>query len=100
MTDPIPDPTPAAEQAPPVEPTAEGLRSLSEGLRRIGEPLAAVLGNSQPPTAADLFEPDQTGARDLLAQVQEANSSRAGGWVTTNLAGQPINDDHTWKDVR
>ncbi|MEI2702128.1 MAG: hypothetical protein V9E83_06970 [Baekduia sp.] len=68
--------------------------------RTPGELHTAMFGNQQPPTTADAFTSDERGARDLLAQIQEANSNRAGGWVTTDLAGNPVNDDHTWKDVR
>lgn len=78
MTDPIPDPT----------------RST------LGDKLANVLGPPTEPTPDSLFAGNGAEQRSLLSDIRGAQNERGRGWVCTDLAGKPVNDDHTWHEVR
>lgn len=93
MTDQTPEPT--APDAPAAPRLADVLDAQI--------PAAAA---APPPTAPPgPWETVVAGHRDnatpegdqILAEIRQANSR---GAVVTDLAGQPVSDDHTWKEER
>lgn len=104
MNDPTSQPV---DQVDPVEQAGRSRPRLDHVLDSLNDQVAATQSDqavepSPWDTVAAAIESaersDNRAGRDLREQIQHARAGR-GRWLQTDLAGNPIDDDHTWQEI-